>query len=37
MFVSRVYALFQTLATVEDGRRQAFGVDVLIPDEYRAG
>lgn len=25
------------MATAEDGRRQAFGLDDLTPDEYRAG
>jgi len=37
MCLSWFYTLLQTLATAEDRRRQAFGLDVLTPDEYRAG
>lgn len=37
MCLSWFYTLIQMMATAEDGRRQAFGLDVLTPDEYRAG
>ena len=37
MCLSWFYTLLQTLATAEDGRRQAFGLDVLTPDEYTTG
>lgn len=37
MCLSLFYTLLQALAAAEGGRRQAFGLDVLTPDEYRAG
>lgn len=37
MCLSWVYTLLQALAAGEGEKRQAFGLDVLTPDEYRTG